>query len=257
MLAQESEERQQGKAEDRGVLALDPVEELGARTFQAVGADARQHGLALKAEVGVEERVREGAHGEARPGDVAPDLVPAAVADDSGLEGVGATAQRLEMGAGIARRGGLAEPVPVADEDLVGADHEGVQVADAGRLEAGEEEGGIRGARTILLGGALHGGLVHAGGTGLEAEAGVLQHGRTRGGLAGQDERRVGRLQHEAGQARCAARRRRSSQASMSCRTVAAVSSMLRRVTSMTGQPRLVQRRRAQSSSALTASMST
>ena len=45
-------------------------------------------------------------------------------------------------------------------------------------------------------------------------------------------------------------RRRRSCQASISCSTVAAVSSMERRVTSITGQPRRVHSRRAHSSSA-------
>ena len=46
-------------------------------------------------------------------------------------------------------------------------------------------------------------------------------------------------------------------QASINCRTVAAVSSMERRVTSITGHPWLVHRRRAQSSSFFTASSST
>ena len=49
----------------------------------------------------------------------------------------------------------------------------------------------------------------------------------------------------------------RACQASIKCSTVAAVSSMDRFVTSITGQPRLAHRRRAQSNSALTASSST
>ena len=50
-----------------------------------------------------------------------------------------------------------------------------------------------------------------------------------------------------------AALRRRSCQASINCSMVAAVSSIERRVTSITGQPRLVHSRRAHSNSAFTA----
>jgi len=50
---------------------------------------------------------------------------------------------------------------------------------------------------------------------------------------------------------------RRSCHASISCRTVAEVSSIERRVTSITGQPCRLHSRRAQSNSAFTASSST
>ena len=131
---------------------------------------------------------------------MAPDFLAAAVADDRRFKGVRPAAQRVQVGAGVGEGGGLVEPGPVADENLVGADHEGVlkgiRTPDAGRLESGEKEGRVRGRGALGLRGDLGGGLIHAGGPHLEAQAGIAEQGGAGAGLAREDKRGVEGLEH-------------------------------------------------------------
>ena len=232
------------------MLALDAVEQVDARPFQPVGADAGQHARALGRQVQVEERVAEPAHPQPGRGDVAPDDGPVAQADHGRDQFVLLPPQALQLGAGGRQVRGLVEQRAGAHQHLVGADHDGAGRVEAGGLHPGQRDGQVLGAAGM---GRLHRGLIDMRGTHLHAQAGVPQQRRAGHGLA--REHQVLPLDHGVG-AR-AALRLRSCQASISCSTVAAVSSMLRRVTSITGQPRRAHRRRAHSSSAFTASTST
>ena len=198
MLPQEAEKGNEGQPEHGRVLPLDPAEELRAESLKAVGADAREGGVTLKVKVSVEERIRESAHGQARPCEMAPDLAPVPVADERSLKRVGLVAQGLQVRPGFGERGGLSEPALGADEDLIGADHENVRVADALRLETGEEERRIAWVRALGLRCSLDRVLVDAGGPGLEVQPGIPQHGGARRGLAREDQARPLSLQHDA-----------------------------------------------------------
>ena len=66
------EQRQQRQPQDREVVALDALEQLHAEALELVGADRLADAVAGAAQVLVEERVGEVAHGEARRRDVAP-----------------------------------------------------------------------------------------------------------------------------------------------------------------------------------------
>ena len=257
VLAEEAEEREERDAEDGGVFAFDAVKKMDAGAFETVGADAGGDVIRLGGEVGFEEAVGEVAHAEAGAGDMVPDAVAVAQADDGGDEFVGAAAEMLEVPGGAGPVGRFVEPGVFADQELVAADDEGVGVmpGDAFGLEFGEEGGDVGRAGALGLAGLFDGGLVDGGGVGVEGEAGGGEDRAPGGGGAGEDEAGGSGLEH-GDQARGSAAdlARRDCQLSISWTMVAAVSSMERRVTSMTGQPRRVQRRLDQRISAFTAS---
>ncbi len=190
MLAEEAEEGEEGDAEDGGVFAFDTLEEMDAEAFETVGADAGGDVIGFGGEVGFEDAVGDVAHGEAGAGDMVPDALAAAQADDGGDEFVGAAAEVFEVSGGVGRVGGFVEPDAVADQELVAADDEGFGVApgDAFGLEFGEEDGDIGGCGALGLTGLFDGGFVDGGGLDVKCEASGGQDGAARTGGAGEDE---------------------------------------------------------------------
>ena len=190
VLAEDAEEGEEWDAEDGGVFAFDAVEEVNAEAFEAVGADAGGDVIGFGVEVGFEEGVGEVAHREAGAGDVVPDALAVAEADDGGNEFVGAAAEGAEVLGGVRAVGGFVEPGGFADEELVAADDEGFGVApgDAFGLEFGEEDGDIGGCGALGLTGLFDGGFVDGGGLDVKCEAGGGQDGAARTGGAGEDE---------------------------------------------------------------------
>ncbi len=111
---------------------------------------------------------------------------------------------------------------------------------DACGLGAGERQRAIPGAVAARAAGALHRALVEAGRIARELDAGGGKKAFARRAFGGEHEPHVSRPWRRA----------------MSFRIAAAVSSIERRVTSITGQRRSVNTRRASSTSSRTASRS-
>ena len=170
---------------------------------------------------------------------------------------MGAAAQRPKLRARRGDIGGLVEPVAVADQDLIGADHQRLRLAprDLRRLQSGQQQRSLLDALRPRPGSTLDRSLIDVAPAGFEPKP--PQPAASTAGCRGAGQDQPGRRTAAASSPGFSALRRRSCQASMSCSTVAAVSSIERRVTSITGQPRRLHSRLAQSSSALTASSST
>ena len=136
MLPQETEQSEQGQAEDGGIFAVDGVEQLDARAFETVGADAGKNGVILEREVVVEEGVAELAHAELGPCDVPPNLGAVFVTNDRGDQGVVLAAEALKLGPGSREVGRFVEPLVIADQELVGTNDQRIRRADPGGLQA-------------------------------------------------------------------------------------------------------------------------
>lgn len=181
-----------------------------------------------------------------------PDGNAVAQAGDRGGELVRAAAERLKVAAGFRHIRGLVEPASAVHQNLVGADDDCIRHSDPVRLGFGQQQRRVAGIGPVLARGQFDDLLVHAWGLSRETQPRRGQQSLASRRSAGQDQLGLGRLDQAVVCLRC-----RRCQASINCSTVAAVSSIERRVTSITGQPRRVQRRRAQSSSAFTDSWST
>src|SRR5579863_7435312 len=66
MPAQEIERRNQRQPEDGEIIAIHPLEQLTAKTFQLICADAGGRRFADGIKIKIDERVGECAHGQAR-----------------------------------------------------------------------------------------------------------------------------------------------------------------------------------------------
>ncbi len=84
--------------------------------------------------------IREQPHGQTRARDVVPYALPAANADDGGRQHVRAAAQGSELPACCVQALRFAEPLAVADQDLVRPDRQRVRrlSGDASRLQLGQ-----------------------------------------------------------------------------------------------------------------------
>ncbi len=198
MLTQEAQQGQQGEAKDRGVLPLDALEQLCPQTFQPVGTDARRQGVAFRSEIVLEEPIGKRAHDEAWAGEMLKDALLAALADHARHQDVRLAAQGAQLLARGVRRFRLVVPSSLADQDLVGADHQRASRAPRHplRLQGGEHDGCVIGAATLGLYGALRLGLVDRGGLSREGKPGGRKHRATRGGLACQNKTRDAGLEH-------------------------------------------------------------
>ena len=146
-------------------------------------------------------------------------------------------------GLGAARR--LAEPAPLDRDHRIAAEHRAPLPVDRQRLGLGQRERDFAGAGPGHLG--LERALVDRGGPDLELDPGGAEHGAARGALRSEYDHGVAVPASVA----C------SSRSSCSFITAAAVSSIERRVTSITGQPLSAKIRRAKATSCSTRSSST
>jgi len=158
-----------------------------------------------------------------------------------------AALQPGQVGGGLPRIGGLVEPGAVAFQDLVGADYRdaGMACRDLGRLGLGEGQGNV--LDTLVPVRRLQRRLVDGGGIAAVGDARLVEDPGAGAAGRGQDE---GRRVAQTPASRPWRRLKR-------WRMVAAVSSMERRVTSITGQPCWANRRRAPFTSSDTVAMST
>ena len=193
--------------------------------FKAIGADRAEDVHAGRIEIGVEERVAEIAHDEGGAVDEMPQPLAAAHDADCRNQLVALAAQGDELGARRRAVGGLVEPGAVAHQHLVGADDEGIGVAagDAQRLRLGKRIGAFGDVEALGVNAALiSASSIAAGATVKETPARRSSSARAGAGR-GEDE---GRRAHASVPCRRAS----------SLRIAAAVSSMERRDTSITGQ---------------------
>src|SRR5688572_21858395 len=190
MLAQNAEHRQQRQTEDGEEVAGHPLEQLRAEVLEPVGADRVQRVLAGLVEIMLEEVVAEGTHAQLGAVGGVPD--PGVVAHEHGAgdEAVALAAQELQLLARILAGGGLVEPGAVALQHLVAAQHQ--PAAGAGRdalgLHLGQDLGDLGGRRAVLAKARFHFRFVDRGDGGLDRNAGVAQHLRTRRTAGGEDE---------------------------------------------------------------------
>src|SRR5260221_9327746 len=233
------------------MTALDASEELHADAFEPVGADRSQDLGPPGVEIVLEEFIAEIPHGELRGVTKSPQTVARANGADRRDELMTLAAQAKELRARRRAIPRLVEPIPFADQQLVGADDEiaGMAAGDAHRLRLGEGIGTVGGGAPLGLEGGLDLALVDGGELDAEGEAGVAhQLGPHRAGR-GEDQRQGpvrGRGAHSSVPCRRAS----------SLRIDAAVSSIERRDTSITGQWFCAKRRRACCTSLRTASIS-
>ena len=142
------------------------------------------------AEIGVEEGIREGAHGEACGADVTPYGAGVVVEDEGGMELVGLAAQGLQLVAGVGQAGWLGQDLGLEGEDLIAAEDEGSWVAlgEFAGFGLGKCVGDVAGGSGFGGEAGTEGGLVDAGWLGGKGEAGVLQEVQPDGGRGGEDE---------------------------------------------------------------------
>src|SRR5438309_5665303 len=241
-LAQVSEQREEGEAQDREVAAFDPVEQLHAGAFDPIAADAPADRFPFALQIVVEEGVAEVAHGEADGFASPPDRLTVHCDHGSGVKAVRGATKRSQLITGLVDRRGLGQDRPVVTlEDLVGAQDQVAGISggrqrlelrqllrEAVRIEPGTDQTGLR---LLLL--QLRFGEA-------EGNAGRLEHRPPRRALRGEQQPHAASIR------------------SLQRRTMAkAVSSIERRVTSITGQSLSANSRRAKASSAFTASRST
>src|SRR6185437_12553661 len=248
MAAQEVEQRQQRQAEDRKIIALDALEQLRAQSLELIDADRRQRVVAERRQIAIEETIAESAHGEARTIHTVPDCRAVLNHGDGAHQLVSLAAQRGELRARLAAIARLVEPDAGALEHLVGADNQCIGMArrNAQRLHLGQRRRTGDGISARGAEGALHLVLIDAGGIAQHLDPGAGEDG---------GPRRARRCQHdppaaETGHVSWPWRR------ASSLRMAAAVSSIERRVTSITGQWWSAKSRRACATSRRTASTS-
>ena len=259
MRAQEGEEWQQRQAEDREPVALDVVEELRPEALRLVAADAAQDAGPRPREIVVQEGIGEVPHGQPRMHHRTPYLRLVASDGDGRDEFVPAAAKPAQLRARVGHIRRLVEPLPRADEQLVGADDisAGVPRAHPAGLENGERARRRRLVPVLRPHGALDLVLVHLRRLDREGEPRRAQQRRPRFGRGSQHQPRFPRpfTGRRASVPPHAARPWK--QRLRSWRIAAAVSSIERRLTSMTGQDALAKSRRASRTSSSTRSGST
>ena len=94
-----------------------------------------------------------------------------------------AAAQRQQLPAGVGEVLRLVEELTVADQDLVGPEHETVGRPRGApqRLELGQRVGDVARRRRLRQHGRLHRRFVDGGGHGLEGDPGIAEHCCPRG----------------------------------------------------------------------------
>lgn len=225
------------------MAALDPVEQLRAPPFDMIAADAVADLLIFHVEIGIDELVAERAHRQARGIGMAPDDLLVLGDGNGGMEKVAAATERLQLIERLVTRLRLIERLAVAIfQRLVAADDQGADgLQHAQRLHLRQRLGDDMGGEAVILQLRLARILVDHSRHGIEGDAGRLQH------AAARSAHRCEEKLHSVPSIR-----------SLHNLTIAnAVSSIERRVTSITGQPLSAKRRRAKASSAATASAST
>ncbi len=186
---QPGEQRHQRQAEDRAVVALHPREQVDARPFELVAADAgTDPRLARAGEVGLDPLRCEGAH--RHPCRLDEDIgAPVPHQGDGGMQRMGAPREPGQMlPRGIQGRG-LVEHRIVEGEHLIGADHHPVGMAGGDRLGLGagqrlrEFDGRESG------GGRLHRALIDAGRFRLDGQGRAFEEQAPRRAGRGEEER--------------------------------------------------------------------
>ena len=122
MLAQKAQQRQQRQPKDGEIIAGYLCEQLGAQTFEPIGADGFQDLGPGRVEVGLDKGRVQWPHGQVRRFPVVPNPCTAANHADRRYQGMGLAGERAQVcdGSGLVRR--FVEPAALAFENLVGAD---------------------------------------------------------------------------------------------------------------------------------------
>src|SRR6185437_1784044 len=227
------EQRQQRQTENREIIAFDPRHELGAKAFELITADALQHPIAHCMQIEIEKGVAKAAQDDARALHMAPQHMLVSQHRGGGHQFMLAPAKRPELRACLLEARRLVQPCRGAFEHLVGAEDEraGMPRCHRARLRFRQRE------RAILGGGAggtlrrLDAPFIDRGGIDHRPNAAGVQQPRPRG---------AGRGEHESAHASSVPSFR-----ARSFKIAAAVSSIERRLTSITGQLWSVKSRRA------------
>lgn len=180
-----AKKRDQRQAEDRVIVAVDPIEQLDALALELIGADGTEDPVTDTREIAVEERWREGAHmhfgrGDGRESD------PAGFRDsDAGMQMVDSASKRHQMVAGTGQilRLGIA-PI-TKSKGLVGAYDSGARMKhrDGDGLGRGQRKRDLVGAGAACGQVGIKRAFVDIGGNRLDGKACASEQGHPRLGF--------------------------------------------------------------------------
>src|ERR671912_651616 len=118
--AQGGEKRQKGEPQDRRMIPLDRLEQMDAKPFELVNADAFEHIGAREVEIEVDRLVGQGPQGEIGSLREALHGLSTDGKGSGGMKGVPPSGKTLELKAGCLPIRRLVKHLPVALQDLIG-----------------------------------------------------------------------------------------------------------------------------------------
>src|ERR1700722_15909446 len=127
--AKKTQRRQQRQAEHGEIVAVEPFEQLNAKTFELISADARRRGIADDLEIVVEELVRNRPHGQAGDADMFEQHYTILDKGDRRIKLVGAAGKGAQLLTGRRPVGRFGKSAAVEREGLIGAENEAPAIA--------------------------------------------------------------------------------------------------------------------------------
>ncbi len=123
-IPQKIQELQQWQAENGETVAANPREQLRPSTLETIGPDRSGQRFPLLGNIPVEKGVGEPPHRQFGLTCRVPQRLAIAHHTDRGGQGMGATAQCVQLCTRLAGVAGFVEPFGAGDEELIGADHQ-------------------------------------------------------------------------------------------------------------------------------------